>query len=239
MELAAALQPDSAATAASLKERADARFKARDIEGAADAYTALVQMLQQQQAVASAAVGQDEQHQQQQQQEQEVTAQLLAALSNRAACWLSLEQYSRCIEDCHAALTLALAEPHATRGAGAMAAAATAAAANSTAAAGGTDAAAGGQAAAAEQYVLHLLQQRSPQQLLSLPCVGPARVRSTARLLSRLAMAHSCLKRVQHAVQLYAYAQQWWLAVGDEQRAAEMAADQQRLQQLLPTTQAA
>ncbi|KAF6252550.1 hypothetical protein COO60DRAFT_517951 [Scenedesmus sp. NREL 46B-D3] len=107
LELSAAINTDAGTTAASLKERADARFKAGDHEGAAEVYTSLVRLAQQQpqqQADKEAAVEQE------QQQQQECATQLLAALSNRAACWLSLEQYTKCIEDCQAALVLAFAE---------------------------------------------------------------------------------------------------------------------------------
>jgi hypothetical protein len=204
-----------------------------------------VQLLRQQQH-RQADVVTDAEQQQQQQQQQDCAAQLLAALSNRAACWLSLEQYSSCINDCQAALSLALAEQQAAQRSDIVTNVKALDAANTTEATGaaadsGADAAtaATAPAAASEQHVLQLLQQQSPEQLLALPAAGPARVRSTARLISRLAVAHGCLKDVQHAVQLYGLAQQWWLAVGDVQRAAEMAADEQRLQQLLPATQAA
>jgi hypothetical protein len=254
LELSAALNPDAVTTPASLKERADARFRAGDLEGAAEAYTALVQQVRQQQTDLTAAKRKEQQvqvdrerseEQQQQQQQQECAVQLLPALSNRAACWLSLEQYGTCIEDCQAALALALAGQQGACNAAAAAAEASNTPSAAAAVPSGTlaDAAAAASDSAesrvAAQSVLHQLQQQSPEQFLAAPTAGPARVRSVARLLSRLAVAHGCLKDTQHAVQLYGLAQRWWLAVGDEQRAAEMAADQQRLQQLLPATQAA
>jgi hypothetical protein len=258
LELSAALNPDAATTPESLKERADARFKAGDLEGAAEAYTALMQRVKQQQADLTAAMQQEQQQEppprvdtetgeEQQQQQQECVAQLLAALSNRAACWLSLEQYSTCIEDCQVALALALAgQPGTHRAAAAAttctstdppAAAAAVVSRPDTNASAASDA--GAESGVAVQSLLHLLQQQQPEQMLAAPAAGAARVRSVARLVSRLAVAHGCLKETQHAVQLYGLAQCWWLAVGDEQRAVEMAADQQRLQQLLSATQAA
>lgn len=246
LEVTAALNPDTSSQPATLKQRADARFKAGDVHGAAEAYTALVELLQQQQhqqtevnerhcSVPGACLEEVRlQNTQQTQQQQQQQPQLLAALSNRAACWLSLEQYHDCIRDCQAALKLGL-----DHGAEAAATAGAEGAVPSTplldvvvpvdGVVPGNTSLGTADASAALASLLQQLQLSPPEQLVTQPWAGAARVSSAARLLGRMAVAYGCLKATQQAVLLYGWAQRCWQAVGEEQRAAELAEDQQRL----------
>ena len=72
-----------------LRERAGARFAAKDYQGAAEAFTRLVALLSRQ-----AARGLN----------QEVLDPRITALSNRAACYLVMERYEDTVNDCTSAL---------------------------------------------------------------------------------------------------------------------------------------
>ncbi|PNW76405.1 hypothetical protein CHLRE_11g467560v5 [Chlamydomonas reinhardtii] len=82
-ELLAALAP---ADAAALRQRGDARFRAGDYEGAAEAFSALL-------GLPRGGVPESER---------------LAAFSNRAACHLVLERFAAAVADCDAGLALLL-----------------------------------------------------------------------------------------------------------------------------------
>lgn len=236
LEVAAALNPTAIADPISLKQRGDARFKAGDMQGAIEAYTALVQLLeqeQQHQRQQEQVMGDGNSAQQQEQQQQL----MLAALSNRAACWLSLEKYDACVADCLAALRLALADTVSTSSSHSSTSSSTVDStgdrANDTASDTASERCRVPYAAVDNlSLVVQLLQkqQEQPQQLLE--PAGAARVKSVARLLGRAAVAYGCLKQLQPAEQLYMWAEQYWQVAGDEERAAALAADRQKLKQL-------
>eukprot|EP00798_Chlamydomonas_sp_ICE-L_P002203 gene2203-33761_t len=82
-EIRSAMQP---VTPAVLRQRGESRFKSKDYEGAAQAYTAII-------AIQAGSAGASDR---------------LAALSNRAACAIVLERYADAVRDCDSALTLAM-----------------------------------------------------------------------------------------------------------------------------------
>jgi tetratricopeptide (TPR) repeat protein len=200
LEVAAALSPDGSSDPHSLKARADARFRAGNMHGAAEAYTAILQLLPPAAPVdpASAGGGDDDSSsrpagmQESQQQQQQLR---VAAVSNRAACWLSLNEYARCIADCSSALAGILA-PH------------------EASSQGGSNG---------------MPQLHPPQVLLQLP---EAMAKSAARLAARLAAAHCCLKQLPAADAAYGWAAAAWAVLGEPAKAAAIASDQQRMQQL-------
>lgn len=233
LEVAAALNPEAAADPGSLKQRGDARFKADDMHGAVEAYTALVQLLEQQQQQTAQLAGQEQESEDGSNNEQQKQRQrlLLAALSNRAACWLSLEKYEACVADCLTALHLALPET----AAGGMCSSSTASDTAKSSTVVNTGHAAPGKCQGALEtadmlswVLLHPLVQ--PQQLLAVK--GAACARSVARLLGRAAVAYSCLKQLQPAEELYGLAENFWHSLGFIQRAAALSVDRQKLQQL-------
>lgn len=205
LEVAAVLRPDSCADAEAVKARADARFRAGDMQGASDAYTALLALLQQQDAQLRNSTGEKGGSARcTAGQSSSKTQLLVAALSNRAACWLALGSHHCCVADCSAGLAAILSP---------------------VAAAGGDVSA---QAGSSGGDAPSVLQQQEPAQLQG-GLADPQLARSAARLAARLAAAHTCLKQTAQADVAYAWAAGCWAALGEHARATALNADRRRV----------
>jgi len=222
LEVAASMAPHSLSDPFNMKQRGDARCKAGDWPGAVQAYSMVIDHCQHNQQQQQQPAGDckqqlgNEQQQQPQHGERQVRQQaqhalLLSALSNRAACWLALENYQQCATDCHQGLLVAVRElPQAADVQLQQSALPDTATHNTSSAA-----------------VLQLLAAHPATSMLQ--AAGPLIVRSMSRLISRLAVAHGCLKHMQTAQQLYDVAQQYWGVLGEVHRVAELVADQNSL----------
>lgn len=242
MEVSLALNPDSSSDPAALKELGAARFKAGDLQGAAEAFTALIELIElllsQQQAadeleVEQQAHGSDEQEQAcaEAQQQQQMQMLLAGALSNRAACWLGLNKHEECVADCWAALQALAAGNRSV-----------VAAVSSDAQLGGGAPTAGaycsterilslgsGRSSSCSGVVLGLQHLQQPAQLLAL--TSKAAAQSAARTVARLAAACVCLKWLPAAEAAFDWAAACWGVLGEEGRVAAILADKHKLQQ--------
>jgi hypothetical protein len=199
-----ALNPDSSHDPAAIKELAAARFKAGDLAGAAEAFSALAELLQQQQQqqleedAAEGACGPEQQRCGCDEQQQQRRLLLAGALSNRAACRLGLNMHAECVQDCWAAF-------------GAL-----------------WPAAADSDEAATPSS---RLEQHPPSRLLQLPGSSRAAAQSAARTVGRLAAAYGCLKDVPAADAAFGWAAACWRLLGEDARVAGVLTDQARLHQ--------
>ncbi len=216
---AAPADPAAAAEKA-IRSRGEARFKARDFEGAAEAFGALLALLQRRgewrahneesgSSVAPAEAPAAE--------EATAAAQQSRALANRAACWLPLERYEDCLSDCRAALRLLLPPAMPGGDAAEMAGAEPGAACSANLAvaeAAVEQAASLGDLAAADER-----EGRA----------GAAARLAAARLVARMALACACLKRGEEAARLYACARRLFGALGDGEQVERLRADEEKL----------
>jgi hypothetical protein len=229
LEVQLALSPSSSSDPTALKELAGARFKAGDLQGAADAFGALADLLvqqQQQQHTAGLAEAPNQQVGQQHEGQQgqvdgvclhsshmQQQLQLAGALSNRAACWLGLNRHDECVQDCWAAFGQLVD-----------------AACNSSEKGGMCDGSNSGSSSTREAEGLQRLQQHPPELLLQL--TSKAHAQTAARSMSRLAAACVCLKDVVLADAAFDWAAACWQVLGDCGKVAVIKADQAQLQQM-------
>jgi hypothetical protein len=214
-----------AAAAAALQERAQARFGARDFEGAAEAFGALA-ALHRQGGSSGGAPGDP--------------AELARALGNRAACWLPLERYAQCRDDCLDAL-------------GAWVAVFAPAAAAAVTAGGGEGGSGGAPTLpAAAERVVAAVEAAIPRvqagdgvddehmngaaaEAADSSAADQAGLRkhagAAARLAARAALVSACLKRAEEAGALYKAARALHAWIGEEQRTRELQEDEERLLQ--------
>lgn len=190
------------ADAAALRQRGEARFRAGDAEGGYEAFSALLRL-----AAAAAASGAATAP-------AVSAADRLAALSNRAACAIVLERYGQAVADCDAALQLVLPE---------------------CGCAGGVDAvhqwaARLGDTGAGSAEEASTTCQAVDSSSSSLPDGG--KLRSAVRLLTRRGAARSYTKDYSAAIADYGAAAALLRAVGEGEKAAEVAADMSALQRL-------
>lgn len=203
LEVSLALHPSSSVDPAAIKELATARFKAGELEAAAEAYTALIQLLHGTQHTRDDAEAGDDGQQSQQPQQ----TQLAGALSNRAACWLALNKYAECVQDCWAAYDALLPAVCERRDAAVRQL----------------------QEQSPEQLQQMLLlrrRQRNNKEEAAddvLPLL-----RSAALIVGRMAAAYSCLKTVPAADAAYVWAAACWQLLGEHGRVASTKADHER-----------
>jgi hypothetical protein len=240
MEVSLALDPDSSSDPAALKELGAARFKAGDLQGAAEAFTALIELIELQQAQQQAGDGLEvEQQGSQDGDEQEhacAQAQqqmlLAGALSNRAACWLGLNKHEECVADCWAALqALAPGKRQAADSSGAQPVGGTPTEGAHSSTEGNVSLGSSSSSSSCSGVVLGLQQLQQPAQLLALS--SKAAVQSAARTVARLAAACVCLKWLPAAEAAFDWAAACWGVLGEEGRVAAILADKHMLQQQL------
>jgi hypothetical protein len=232
LEVQLALSPDSSSDPAALKELAGARFKSGDLQGAADAFGALADLLVQQQQQQRQTAGLAEAHEQQMKQQkegQQVAAdelgghrlqmqqlQLAGALSNRAACWLGLNRHEECVRDCWAAFDrVVTAACSSTKGSGPCI---------------DSNSSMSSSSSTREAEGVQRLQQHLPELLLQQTCKACAQ--TAARSVSRLAAACVCLKDVILADAAFDWAAACWQLLGQCGKVAVIRADQAKLQQM-------
>jgi len=248
LEVSLALQPDSSTDHAALRELAMARFKAGDWQGAAETFTATIKLLVQQQACMPQQQDSGGPQQLQAQEaglaEQQQQQLLLAgALSNRAACWLGLNSYEECVEDCWAAFKALL--PSSMAAPQEAAADNTIGTADSSScpavteapcskdlreASGSSSSSSGSSGSNSEREAVQRLQKHSPVMLLQ--GTSKAGTRTVARCVTRMAAAYRCLKVFQAADAAFSWAAACWKLLGEDGKVAAIQADQDRLHKM-------
>lgn len=248
LEVSIALCPSSGTDPAMIKQLAAARFKSGDMSAAAAAFTLLLQMLQHPEGQVQ---NQDEVTQQHSIQKaapdagwQQEQQQLAAALSNRAACWLALNQHRKCVIDCWAALQVLWTAPSMElwqeQGIDAAKECNTSVIDTGTTPTlpDGTTTSSSrvGAYSASEHFtdqvdkVLQDLQHHEPALLLQR---SETAARSAARTAARMAAALRCLKMAEAAEAAFQWTATCWVLLGEQSKAAAIYGDQQLLQQWL------
>jgi len=203
-----------------IKARAEARFKLRDFEGAAEAFGALLRLQRQQVKVQQDDGGAEEERQLQGLRWAACGVDgIVRTLANRAACWLPLERYESCLADCCTALNMLRCSQESGSGCGGQSEAVFAAESVLTAARLALARKSGDDTSSNSGNSSEDTEAASPLEPITI----------AARLVARMALASGCLKRGAEARQLYSCAQELYRLVGDEEQVGRLQHDQEKL----------